>query len=112
MTQSVVRMFGAESMSCPKSLTLFSPCSNNGGKFLLVKEDKCHCNNALIEIFHISKQYKTENAQISNNDEYLLFQTLIGAWPYSAGELTQGKATFINRIKDYMIKAIKEAKVE
>jgi len=58
-----------------------------------------------------SSQYKTESSQVSNNDQYLLFQTLIGAWPYSSEELNKEMETFINRIKDYMIKAIKEAKV-
>ncbi len=44
------------------------------------------------------------------NEEYLLYQTLLGAWPDEA--LTaETRDTFIARIQDYMIKAIKEAKV-
>jgi (1->4)-alpha-D-glucan 1-alpha-D-glucosylmutase len=51
------------------------------------------------------------------NDEYLLYQTLVGAWP---NELTGMKASaldrekvraFSERIADYMIKAIREAKI-
>jgi (1->4)-alpha-D-glucan 1-alpha-D-glucosylmutase len=44
------------------------------------------------------------------NDEYLLYQTLLGAWPAEPldGELL---AAFRGRIADYMLKATKEAKV-
>jgi (1->4)-alpha-D-glucan 1-alpha-D-glucosylmutase len=40
------------------------------------------------------------------NDEYLLYQTLVGAWP--AGKRTD--AAFTERINAYMLKAIREAK--
>jgi len=43
------------------------------------------------------------------NEEYFLYQTLIGAWP-SGGTDEAGHESFKNRIKDYMIKAIREAK--
>jgi (1->4)-alpha-D-glucan 1-alpha-D-glucosylmutase len=46
----------------------------------------------------------------SRNEEYLLYQTIVGAWPlerWSADEYTQ----FIERVKAYMIKAMREAKV-
>lgn len=44
------------------------------------------------------------------NEEYLLYQTLLGAWPlepYTAAEY----ATFVERIQAYMLKALHEAKV-
>jgi len=41
------------------------------------------------------------------NDEYLLYQTLIGAWPLESSEL----AEFPKRIVEYMTKAVHEAKV-
>jgi (1->4)-alpha-D-glucan 1-alpha-D-glucosylmutase len=43
------------------------------------------------------------------NEEYLLYQTLVGAWPVEpvAGEF----AAFRQRIRDYMLKAVREAKV-
>ncbi|MEW6162760.1 MAG: malto-oligosyltrehalose synthase [Nitrospirota bacterium] len=44
------------------------------------------------------------------NEEYLLYQTLIGAWPIDPMNETEYE-TFKNRIKDYMLKASKEAKV-
>lgn len=44
------------------------------------------------------------------NEEYLLYQTLLGTWPLEP--LTpETRATYVQRIQDYMIKAIKEAKV-
>jgi len=41
------------------------------------------------------------------NEEILLYQTLIGAWPLDPLELPG----FVQRIKDYMVKALREAKV-
>ena len=44
------------------------------------------------------------------NEEYLLYQTLVGAWPlepYGPEEY----AEFVKRIQDYMLKALHEAKV-
>ena len=43
------------------------------------------------------------------NEEYLLYQTLLGAWPLEG--LHEGnRAEFIQRIQDYMVKALHEAK--
>ncbi len=44
------------------------------------------------------------------NEEYLLYQTLIGAWPVVASEGNEA-AVFCQRIKNYMLKAIREAKI-
>lgn len=41
------------------------------------------------------------------NDEYFLYQTLIGTFPWHEDEYLQ----FVDRIKEYIIKAIREAKV-
>lgn len=41
------------------------------------------------------------------NDEYFLYQTLIGAFPMAETEVPE----FIDRVKDYIIKSIREAKV-
>ena len=44
------------------------------------------------------------------NEEYLLYQTLIGVWPLDP--MNEGEhEIFKKRIKDYMIKAVREAKV-
>jgi (1->4)-alpha-D-glucan 1-alpha-D-glucosylmutase len=41
------------------------------------------------------------------NDEYFLYQTLVGAFPFYENEYP----LFVQRIKDYIIKAVREAKV-
>jgi len=43
------------------------------------------------------------------NDEYLLYQTLIGTWPLENAS-DAPSAEFRNRIVDYMLKAVREAK--
>jgi (1->4)-alpha-D-glucan 1-alpha-D-glucosylmutase len=44
------------------------------------------------------------------NEEYLLYQTLIGAWPLGHMDGTAYE-NFVKRTKDYMLKAVREAKV-
>ena len=80
--------------------------------------------NVLSEIpalwrFHLSewKKFNREHkSQVkhkpapSPNDEYLLYQTLIGAWPSAQPEDDSGWAAFTERIENYMLKAIREAK--
>ncbi|MFQ3613582.1 MAG: malto-oligosyltrehalose synthase [Cyanobacteriota bacterium] len=41
------------------------------------------------------------------NDEYFLYQTLLGSYPFPTEELPQ----FVQRVKNYLIKAVREAKV-
>ena len=41
------------------------------------------------------------------NDEYFLYQTLIGSWPLDSGD----DESFRDRLKAYLIKAVREAKV-
>jgi len=44
------------------------------------------------------------------NDEYFIYQTLLGIWP--PGEPDAGEmAHFLSRLKEYLIKAVREAKV-
>ena len=43
----------------------------------------------------------------SRNEEYLLYQTLLGVWPLRAEE----REDLVGRIQDYMTKALKEAKI-
>jgi (1->4)-alpha-D-glucan 1-alpha-D-glucosylmutase len=45
------------------------------------------------------------------NDEYLLYQTLLGAWPEGA-QSEAGLAAFRERVSAYMVKAAKEAKAQ
>ena len=41
------------------------------------------------------------------NDEYFLYQTLVGSFPFAEAEFPE----FVDRVKDYVIKAVREAKV-
>ncbi|MEW6754459.1 MAG: malto-oligosyltrehalose synthase [Candidatus Latescibacterota bacterium] len=43
----------------------------------------------------------------SRNDEYLLYQTLVGTWPVPGGV----DASYVRRLCDYLLKAAREAKV-
>ena len=45
------------------------------------------------------------------NEEYLLYQTLLGAWPLEGLEDPAEREDFIKRVQAYMTKAIHEAKV-
>lgn len=44
------------------------------------------------------------------NEEYLLYQTLLGAWPLEPQD-DAGRADFLARIRAFMLKAVREAKV-
>ena len=46
----------------------------------------------------------------SRNDEYLLYQTLVGTWPLETPDATAIE-TYVERIQEYMAKAGREAKV-
>jgi (1->4)-alpha-D-glucan 1-alpha-D-glucosylmutase len=61
--------------------------------------------------FNKKKRPIVDNQPVPDrNEEYLLYQTLVGAWP--AGPLDEkGYEAFRQRIRDYIMKAIREAKV-
>lgn len=46
----------------------------------------------------------------NRNEEYLLYQTLVGTWPFCSPDDDEF-AEFLPRIREYMLKAIREAKV-
>lgn len=56
------------------------------------------------------KQQIEELTAPDSNEEYLIYQTLLGAWPLE-GHRTEGARTFVERIQRYMEKAMREAKV-
>lgn len=62
---------------------------------------------------HLNKEKKIELNHASvpdSNEEYLLYQTLIGVWPSAFSEQVD-RSDFVDRIKCYFIKALKEAKI-
>lgn len=60
--------------------------------------------------FNRSKKLLVDREEIpSANDEYLIYQTLVGIWPF--GELSAAEhETLMTRIEAYMLKAVREAK--
>ncbi len=55
-----------------------------------------------------SKKRKLDTRTVpEKNDEYLFYQTLVGAFPFEESELPE----FVDRVKEYAIKAVREAKV-
>lgn len=61
----------------------------------------------------MNKKFKTRlegGLAPDTNEEYLLYQTLIGAWPFEAMDKTHYRF-FCDRIQVYMGKAMKEAKI-
>ena len=62
----------------------------------------------------INRRHKVEvegEPAPDRNDEYLLYQTLVGAWPIGTDEGPDAWEAFRQRIDRYMLKAIKESKV-
>jgi (1->4)-alpha-D-glucan 1-alpha-D-glucosylmutase len=45
------------------------------------------------------------------NEEYLLYQTLVGTWPLAPPDTEEARARYTSRMQDYMQKALKEAKL-
>ncbi len=59
-------------------------------------------------------QYRTKTDSgyaPSRNDEYALYQNLAGVWPFTPVDDQEGRALLTQRIENYMLKAIREAKV-
>ncbi len=67
-------------------------------------------NRAIKTWTKLNGKYKKKGKGITvpeRNDEYFLYQTLIGALPFDQGEYPG----FLDRLKRYLIKAVREAKV-
>jgi (1->4)-alpha-D-glucan 1-alpha-D-glucosylmutase len=61
----------------------------------------------------VNRRHKTEIGGVlapDYNEEYFLYQTLVGAWPFDMQERGV-RAQFVQRIEGYMTKAMREAKV-
>lgn len=72
-----------------------------------------HWHNCVRRWHHLNQPHKTDIAgQLvpSQQEEYLLYQTLIGAWPFASPTAAELE-TFSERIQAYMCKALREAKV-
>ena len=68
--------------------------------------------SALARWSRLNKRHHTTvngHAAPDRNEEYLLYQTLLGAWPFGAFDHNPSE-DFAERICEYMIKALREAK--
>ncbi len=69
-----------------------------------------------VKVNKFSRLNKSRKPKIENmltpdrNDEYLFYQTLIGIWPYYTPDEDE-KGELVQRLENYMIKALREAKV-
>jgi len=72
-----------------------------------IPEEWEKCCRAWSEINDSKRPRLNKLAVPTRNDEYLFYQTLIGAFPFA--EIEQPE--FVDRVKDYVVKAIREAKV-
>ena len=84
----------------------------------LLSECPAEWDQAITRWRTINQRHKTEVDGVeapSANEEYLLYQTLVGAWPLNEGgsQTAAGDAweEFVGRIRQFMTKAMKEAKV-
>ena len=79
----------------------------------VISEDPSAWRRAIGRWARINRQKKMDlpsGPAPSRNDEYLLYQTLLGAWPLEAMD-QNSLAPFRERIQRYMHKAVREAKV-
>ncbi|MBV9126507.1 MAG: malto-oligosyltrehalose synthase, partial [Verrucomicrobia bacterium] len=70
--------------------------------------------SALSRWSKLNAPYKTQvdgEAAPDANEEYLLYQILLGSWPFEAEKMSDDEwQIYVRRIQDYMAKAVKEAK--
>jgi (1->4)-alpha-D-glucan 1-alpha-D-glucosylmutase len=62
----------------------------------------------VVRLRELNSKYK-QNGVPTANDEYLFYQTLVGTWPVRSTS-RELEHNYIRRIRDYMLKAIREAK--
>lgn len=70
-------------------------------------------NEALLRWHHLNNRHKTKHDQREvpdNNEEYLIYQTLIGTWPLYPMN-PEEHVIYVDRIQKYLVKALKEAKI-
>jgi (1->4)-alpha-D-glucan 1-alpha-D-glucosylmutase len=70
-------------------------------------------SKAILRWSKLNKKYRLEvddHRAPSANEEYLIYQTLLGTWPLSDFRNTE-RREYVERIQQYMVKAVKEAKI-
>jgi (1->4)-alpha-D-glucan 1-alpha-D-glucosylmutase len=59
----------------------------------------------------LNRRFKKSPTAPEANDEYLFYQSVVGAWPMGQSLSTSELQSFRERLEQYMLKAIREAKV-
>jgi (1->4)-alpha-D-glucan 1-alpha-D-glucosylmutase len=72
-----------------------------------IPDEWCHHVHRWSEMNRTHKSKLKGALMPDRNDEYAFYQTLVGAFPFNDGECS----SFVARVKDYMLKAIRESKV-
>lgn len=72
-----------------------------------IPEEWKKCLKTLSRVNRPKKRIIKDNYSPDENDEYFLYQTLLGAFPFYESEYS----SFKERIKNYIVKAVREAKV-
>jgi (1->4)-alpha-D-glucan 1-alpha-D-glucosylmutase len=70
-------------------------------------------SKAILRWSKLNKKYRLEvddHRAPSANEEYLIYQTLLGTWPLSDFRDTE-RREYVERMQQYMVKAVKEAKI-
>nr|MDQ2866791.1 malto-oligosyltrehalose synthase [Verrucomicrobiota bacterium] len=85
-------------------------------RMLAISEIPQRWGRALSKWRVLNRRYKTrvDDAEAPDaNEEYLLYQTLLGAWPLASFRSLsdESRRIFVERIQQYMGKALKEAKL-
>ncbi len=73
----------------------------------VLSENPREWQRALLRWARMNRDKKPRSGMPDRNDEYLLYQTLVGTFPFEPG----GEDGYAGRMRDYMIKAVREAKV-
>ena len=79
----------------------------------VLSENPAAWKEALLRWSNLNQSRKTliENREVpDHNEEFLLYQTLIGSWPLYSMDAS-ARAQYTDRIEKYLIKALKEAKI-
>lgn len=79
----------------------------------VLSEDPAAWHDCLMRWSRMNRGHKVTVQGVKvpdRNEEYLIYQTIVGAWP--ADEFTDGEyGVFVGRIREYMLKAMREAKM-
>jgi (1->4)-alpha-D-glucan 1-alpha-D-glucosylmutase len=85
-------------------------------RMLAISEIPEVCRRSLVKWRTVNRRWKktvNESESPDENEEYLLYQTLLGTWPIAANGAAEREvdSEYVERIQTYMTKALNEAKL-